>query len=120
MNRKQQVFVNEYLQCWNATEAARRAGYKHPNKQGPALLVNLGIAAEIRARIEEKSMSADEVITRLADQARGDVGNFIVVDGDDWTLDLAAIKECGHLVKKIKQGPHGPEIELHDAQASPR
>lgn len=63
-------------------------------------------------------MCADEVITRLAEQARGDIANFLVVDGDDWALDLAAIKERGYLVKKIKQGPHGPEIELYDAQAA--
>lgn len=25
---KQQRFVSEYLKCWNATEAARKAGYK--------------------------------------------------------------------------------------------
>jgi len=39
---KQQSFIDEYLACGNATEAARRAGYKHPNKQGPENLVKLG------------------------------------------------------------------------------
>jgi len=118
VNRKQQVFVVEYLKCWNASEAARRAGYKNANVQGARLLAIDSIAAEIRARIEEKSMSADEVITRLATQARSDIGEFLTVDGEDWALNLQAIKERGYLVKKIKQGPHGPEIELHDAQAA--
>ena len=25
---KQKAFINHYIQCWNATEAARRAGYQ--------------------------------------------------------------------------------------------
>ena len=53
MTPKQQRFVDEYLIELNATAAARRAGYKHPNKQGPALLVNLGIKAAIFERQAE-------------------------------------------------------------------
>ena len=118
MNQKQRVFVAEYLRSWNATEAATAAGYAHPRQAGCRLLTHVDISTEIRARINELAMSADEVVTRLAEQARSDIGDFVVVDGDSWTLDLQAIKERGHLVKKIKQGPHGPEIELYDAQAA--
>jgi hypothetical protein len=31
------------------TNVDTRAGYKHPNRQGPRLLVNVGVAAAIRA-----------------------------------------------------------------------
>ena len=52
---KQRVFVSAYLgeANRNATEAARIAGYAHPNKQGPALLVNLGVREAIDEQIAE-------------------------------------------------------------------
>lgn len=110
------MFVEEYLRCWNATEAARCAKYAHPNKQGPKLLVNIGIAERIKTRIEEKAMSADEVLLRLAEQARSDISIFIVKTSSGWLIDLNAVKEHGCLVKKIKTGQFGPEIELYDSQ----
>ncbi|WP_225349682.1 terminase small subunit [Ligilactobacillus hayakitensis] len=41
MTNKQQAFINYYLgeSKMNATDTARCAGYKHPNKQGPENLV---------------------------------------------------------------------------------
>lgn len=68
---KQKLFVSYYVQHWNATKAARQAGYSDPecsgfeNRQKPA------IEEAIRARIAQVAMSADEVLMRLADQARG-------------------------------------------------
>ncbi len=59
LNPRQRDFVLAYLADPNATEAARKAGYRQPNKQGPRMLVNDGIAAAIvkgRAMIETKIM----------------------------------------------------------------
>lgn len=131
---QQQVFVEHYLFCWNATEAARHAGYAHPNAQGSRLLVNVSIAAKIAARLAEKAMAADEVMARLADVARGDLADFVDVtdptaDLDEatdildakakaggWRLNLGKAEQRGklHLLKKLKSGQWGPEIELHD------
>ena len=44
LTQKQEAFVAEYLVDLNATAAAERARYEHPNKQGPRMLVNVGIA----------------------------------------------------------------------------
>jgi phage terminase small subunit len=78
---KQQVFVEEYLRCWNASEAARRAGYseKTARQIGEQNLSKLDIQEKIQARIAELKMSADEVLSRLGEQARGDIGDFIAV-----------------------------------------
>jgi phage terminase small subunit len=84
MNRKQRAFVEEYLSIWNATEAARRAGYKHAHVQGPRLLANVSIKAAVQTRLEEKAMGADEVLTRLAEQARADFKNYAKVV-ERWT-----------------------------------
>jgi len=137
MNKKQTVFVNEYLTCWNAAEAARRAGYsvKTARSYGQQLLTNLDIKEEIQARLAEKQMSADEALTLLADMARGDVAQLMDVSSVGFSLDMQKAKELGltKLIKKVKQRTiihqgknesdedretHDLEIELYDAQAA--
>jgi phage terminase small subunit len=80
LSQKQLAFVESYLTTWNATEAARRAGYAHPNKQGPRLLVHEGIRAVISARLAALRMSADEVLARLSDQAAGSMADFLRIE----------------------------------------
>lgn len=102
LSRKQQVFVEEYLDCWNATEAARR--------------------------VAEKTMSADEVLVRLTATARGDLGEFLSDTGE---IDLAAMKRrrATHLLRKVKRSTRSGvaqsgaawsetrvEVELYSAQ----
>lgn len=119
---KQRVFVEHYLISWNATEAARQAGYAEPNKQGPRLLVNVGIAEAIQARLVEKTMAADEVLVRLAEHARSTMADFMDVDGE--VLDLAKAERAGklHLIKKFTtadtQFGSRVSIELYDAQSA--
>lgn len=117
LSNKQRVFVEEYLACWNATEAARRAGYAHANVQGSQLLANLSIKEAIQARIAEKAMTADEVLLRLADHARSTMADFVNDAGD---LDLRAAKQKGklHLVKTYAVTDKSERIELYDAQAA--
>ena len=66
---KQEAFVAEYLVDLNATAAAERAGYEHPNKQGPRMLVNVGIAKAIASaqakRSERTEITADYVLTSI-------------------------------------------------------
>ncbi len=139
LTAKQRIFIEEYLRCWNASEAARRAGYRGAaNRVGPRLLANVGIQEAIRARIAEVAMSADEILVRLADIARGSMEDFIRfieeevgveeeiesgVEGTparkriDWVIDLVQAAEAGklHLVKSIEMGPWGlKKIDLYD------
>lgn len=93
LSDKQQRFVDEYLDCLNATEAARRAGYKHPNKQGPALLVNLGIAAHVAVGLRKRTLSKEEVLARLTAHARGDMGDFLRVDEEEVTISWSILKQ---------------------------
>jgi phage terminase small subunit len=132
-NNRRQVFIEEYLKCWNASEAARRAGYANANVAGARLLANDSIRATVQARIDEKAMSADEVLQRLADMARGDVGDFMNIESMSFDLDLQKAQEAGktHLIKKVRQqtvtrvNKTGDEeetntldIELYDAQSA--
>lgn len=123
MTAKEKIWFSEYLKCWNASEAARRAEYKWPDKAGQKLKAKF--TAEIKARIDEKIMSADEAMILLSDQARGSLAEFADVQL------LADLKEHpkAHLVKTLttdvyedKAGKihYKTRFELYDAQAALR
>lgn len=116
---KQRVFVEEYLTCWNATEAAKRAGYPDASARqiGSENLSKPDIKALIDQRLKEKAMSADEVIARLADQARGSMGDFLKVNGTA-SFDFKKAQAEGklHLIRSFTKGRRGTTLELYDAQ----
>lgn len=118
LTTKRRVFIEEYLKCFNATEAARRATYAHPNVQGPTL-VNLSEIKEIiDARLKELAMEADEVLLRLSEQARGDHSTYIKSDG---TVDLPRLIEDdkAHLIKGTRwDRSDNLIIEFYDAQSA--
>ena len=131
---RQRVFIEEYLRCWNGSEAVKRAGYKgKPNVTAAKLLAKVSIQEVIRQRINEKAMCADEVLIRLAEHARGDMGDFLDISSMSFQVDLSGAVEKGitHLIKRVKQRTvttlskdgvetetHDIEIELYDAQAA--
>lgn len=94
MTNRQLLFVEEYLKCANATEAAKKAGYskKTAYSIGQRLLKNVEVADRIRKRLTEKVMDADEVLERLTEHGRGLWGNYIQADG---SVDIAALKADG-------------------------
>jgi phage terminase small subunit len=119
---KQRVFIEEYLTCWNASEAARRAGYSEKTAQqmGSENLSKPVIRQTIDSRLAEKRMSADEVLARLSAQASADMTDFFTPSGRGVRLDLKRAKTLGrlHLVKKYNKTKQGTSIELYDAQAA--
>lgn len=133
LTNRQINFVNFYLRSWNASDAARRAGYKgDANTVGPRLLANVGIRAAIHDRMAETAMQTDEVLQRLGDQARFNPTDLIVEkirylhdkDGNEvgqvqtFELDWDKLKERGHLIKSVANTQWGPKIEAYDGQAA--
>jgi phage terminase small subunit len=116
--KKQRVFIEEYLQCWNATEAARRAGYSErtANRIASNLLSKVDIQEKIKERIAEKAMSADEVLTRLAEQARGTHSEYMTPIGPD--MKALVDDNKSHLIKKFRKDSSGITVEFYDAQAA--
>lgn len=66
MTPKQQAFVEHYAACGNATEAARLAGYKHPNVAGPVNLVNHSIQAALKVITDQ--VSSERIATVIETQ----------------------------------------------------
>ena len=106
LNKAQQVFVSEYLKCFNGTEAYSRAypSAKRDSARANAaeLLAKPSIKEEITARLAEVHMGADEALKLQADIARGDITQFFTPLGN---LDFDRLREsgAGRLVKKLKQ-----------------
>jgi phage terminase small subunit len=136
---KQQVFILEYCQCFNASEAARRAGYSVKSAYGAGylLLRNREVRVAIDAKMQEKAMAADEVLARLSEQARGSQFHFIRVNDDgqiEWDFSDPEAKDHMHLIKTIRtkrkhvfvgKGEEGTdwehewvEVELYSAQTA--
>lgn len=65
-------------------------------------------------------MSADEVVKRLSDQARGSIEDFITIESDgSWHIDLAKAEDRGvlHLISKLWFDQNeNVRIELQDQQ----
>lgn len=117
LSRRQEVWLEEYFTTWNATEAARRAGYAHPKASGAENLANPTITETIKTRLSERTMTADEALVRLAEQARAEYSAYLL---DDGSVDLVAMKADGkmHLIKSIKPTKFGKVVEFHDAQTA--
>ena len=125
---KQALFIEKYLQCFNATEACRGVYDSDDDNTlasiGSENLRKPKIAEKISQRLQESAMSADEVLARLAEQARGEIGAYI---RDDGTVEFERIVADGkaHLLKKVHKTTRftksGDEIvrltvETYDAQ----
>jgi len=123
MNNRQRVFVEEYLKCWNASEAARRAGYSEKGLRQTAhkLLTRADISAEITQHLKELQIGADEVLVRLTEQARGSMADFI--NPKTGTIDLVKAEKAGklQLIKSFRRSTGKTRmvsVELYDAQAA--
>ena len=81
---KQKAFADEYLICGNATEAARKAGYKQPHVQGSQNLEKLSVSSYIAERQKqiESSRIADvkEVMEFYSAVMRGEVKDQFDID----------------------------------------
>ncbi len=87
LTEKQTKFVDYYIETGgNATEAARRAGYKKPNPQGCENLAKPSVKSAIDARLAElksqRTADATEVLEYLTSVLRGQQKDeTIVVEG---------------------------------------
>lgn len=133
LTNRQRRFVDFYLQSWNASDAARRAGYKgDANTVGPRLLANVGVQTQIKQRMKENAMETDEIVQRLGEQARFNLVDLLIEikkpiydrDGElveekqVFELDWEKAKRYGHMIKSIAHTRDGVKIEAYDGQTA--
>lgn len=125
---KQRAFVNAYLgdAQFNATKAARQAGYAGKDHTlesvGSENLRKPEIKAAIAAYWTEKAMPAEEVTARLAEQARSTILDFIDIDEavgptvQEWLKKLAALQILNDetlLAEHLKELPQWDDWALN-------
>lgn len=80
---RRRLFVLEYLKDFNATQAARRAGYasSNPGQEGHRLLADPDVQAAINEAIENRAkavgLEAEDVLRELVDVAFADPNEVI-------------------------------------------
>ena len=103
---KQRAFADYYIECGNASEAARKAGYssKGINGQAARLLANVSISAYIQERMAHQDAarvaSADEVLRFYSSVMRGE-------EKDAFGLDASLadrLKAADSLMKRYAIG----------------
>jgi len=135
LSAKYRAFIDEYLRCFNATDAYMvvypKSSRDAASVSATRLLRNAKIAEEVQRRVDELAMSPNEVLLTLAEHARADFKDFLTVaPNGDIALDIAKAEGKTHLIKRVTQRrtirtTKDTEIdetvltlELHDAQSA--
>ena len=132
MRAKWRAFVDEYFRLnMNGTRAYKAVyGVEDDNAaaaHASRLVRNGKVAAEIENRLKAKQMAAEEVLARIAEQARGEYSPYF---DDDGRVNVANIVKDGkaHLIKKIKtrtvvdgdELTYVDKVEFYDSQSALR
>ena len=116
LNDKRKLFIAEYLKDLNATQAAKRAGYKHPDVMGTRLIKVPQIRQAIDDFLRSRIMTSQEILKRLSEQACAEHGKYIDENGD---VNLAKLRadDKMHLIKGTKRDrKNNLIVEFHDGQ----
>lgn len=131
LTRKRLFFAEKYIEVLNARKAAIFVGYASPTVEGSRLLSDANVQKYLNDRFRQLRMRSDEVLGRLADIARGDIGDYLrvakeketdmplIIDGkiiDGIYIDLKKLIEDGNTarIKKYSRVRGEVSIELHD------
>lgn len=116
---KQKRFVTEYLVDLNATQAAKRAGYKDPNIGRQLITKNNvldAISKAMKKREARTEITQDSVLKELAAIGFANAADFVKVSGGAVKItDTDEIeKDKLPALAGVKETQNGIEIKLHD------
>lgn len=120
LSERQERFVQAYILTGNATEAARRAGYKVPNNHGPHL-VKQGPIAQAIAAIQASTAKA----TILSKQEGEELLTSFVKDCKNplkerrESLKLLGLMRGWHTTNNRITGANGGPIQTQDVSDLP-
>lgn len=120
MNKRQRLFVTEYLKDFNATQAAIRAGYSQrtAGQGGHELLKNPHVRSEIDRLYQEAIGPKEKIVKDVLDTL-----NEIITTGDKNSDRVAAAKvlaqHVGMLTDKVEvSGKDGEPIVFRVVDAN--
>ncbi len=115
---KQQAFIDHWFACFNAKEAARRAGYSAESEhslevEGYRTLRNAEVWAEIQRRWSAHGASAQELVNWLAELRRFNPSVLLDADGN---LDPVQVKANARFIRRFEYNRFGKlvKVEVHD------
>jgi phage terminase small subunit len=120
LTARQEKFINEFLLCLNAAEAARRAGYseKSAKLQGHRLITNDNLLEKLRPKLkkalaDDYDILVNQTIAELKNNAFSDIGE--IHDRDLSEIDSRAIQAITETITR-----HGStrKLKLHDKNAA--
>lgn len=141
LSRKHQRVLDEYVKCFNQSDAYStvytKTTYDSAKASATRLFTDVNFKAHLQARLDEIHMGADEALKLTADIARGDVAQLMDVTSMGFMLDMKKAESLGltKLIKKVKQKTttkisknnvdpdtevHELEVELYSAQEAQR
>lgn len=106
LSPQMRLFVDHYIITMNGTESARLAKYSGDDATLAAtasrLLRNDKVIRELDSRLKQFTMTANEILIRLTDVARGDIADALNSYGG---IDPLEAKRRGksHLIKRFKK-----------------
>jgi phage terminase small subunit len=135
LNAKQQLFVLEYIKDFNATRAAKAAGYSQKTAYsiGHELLnkpeIQAAIQEALKKRLEETRIDANWVLQRLVQEADADLAD--IYDENDvlrpirewpkvWRTGLVVGLETEVLYEEDKEGNKVASGRTHKIRSSDR
>jgi phage terminase small subunit len=108
LNKKQAIFVKEYLVDFNATRSAVAAGYSKKTAEAAAsrLLRNVKVRAaveqETSQRCEKLGVDADQILTELQKLAYSNMLDYITIQEGDAYVDFSRLtREHGAAMHEI-------------------
>jgi phage terminase small subunit len=113
LSAKQLRFVEEYLRDFNATAAAKRAGYSEKTAAviGHENLRKPNISKHISEKVALLAMNSEEAIIRISDFARSSLNEYFTFRQLPYTPKVE--KQLAELIHELRQ-----EIEFEDKYAN--
>lgn len=134
---KQRLFCLHYVKCFNATKAYLKAyegSYSVANVEGPRLLVNPSVKAEIyrmkQGKLNQAFFDADDIVQKYMDIAFSDMTDYVTFgvrevtfsnsEGMEATTEMSYVDVNeswmvdGSLISEISQGKEGIKLKLAD------
>lgn len=123
------AFIEKYFACnMNGTEAVVQAGYQVANRATASAIASENLRKPkireiVNQRLEEMAMPANEVLMRLSEMARLDLGPYLKtfeVEGQKFTgidVDALIADGRGHLITEIYYDASGNQrVKFVDSQ----